>query len=149
MSNVSWSCCRVAGVSLLSFRVANKRNWTGNSSIPACADDINDFFSFLCLYLTCHLHWFLTASCVWKQQHGRALLPVEQQHVVTSAELSAHPLHLCLFLPPRPSPRCRVRTACCSSSQPGPSQRSSATPSTPSACSTTCPTSSNGQGRNC
>lgn len=43
--------------------------------------------------------------------------------------------------------RCRARIACCCLSQPGPWQRSSATLSTHSACSITCRTSSNGQGR--
>lgn len=43
--------------------------------------------------------------------------------------------------------RYRARTACCCLLQPGLSLRSSATPSTPSVCSTTCHTSSNGQGR--
>uniref|UniRef100_A0A8C8JMC9 Very-long-chain (3R)-3-hydroxyacyl-CoA dehydratase n=1 Tax=Oncorhynchus tshawytscha TaxID=74940 RepID=A0A8C8JMC9_ONCTS len=40
--------------------------------------------------------------------------------------------------------RSRMKTVSCSLCQPGPSQRSSVTPSTLSVCSTTCPTSSNG-----
>lgn len=68
--------------------------------------------------------------------------PIVLQHAVTSLLLFRPPSHL------RLSFRCRVRTACCCSSQPGLSRRSSATPSTPSVSSITCHTSSNGQGRN-
>lgn len=82
---------------------------------------------------------------VWHKQHDRMSLVYSRSvyQSMTGARLVLCPpsIILCVCF------RSRVRTVSCCSSQPGPSRRSSATPSTPSVCSTTCHTSSNGHGR--
>lgn len=104
--------------------------------------------------LTSYLHWFLTVAEDSDRAPAVCLTTTAWFCLEESCLFccTAACRRLCcslVLVSPAPFLRCRVRTACCCSSQPGRSQRSSATPSTPSASSITCHTSSNGQGRSC